>query len=89
MSTSDKPMSQRDGQQTLQLSFNDVDNSLTSSGFLTGLLGRKITQTISTTTVTGDTSVISFYEGATLLYTLTIVYTDATQAVFISATRTA
>lgn len=84
-----KRFSERDSGQTLQASFNDVDSSLTTNGYLTGKVGRKITQTISTTTVVGDTATFQFLESGTLLYTLTIIYTDATQSIMLSAERTA
>lgn len=90
MSNSTKKFTELDPQQTLQASFNDADASLTTSGFLTGIVGRKITQTISTTSVAGDTATFSFYENlTTLLYTIQIIYTDSSQSTMISATRTA
>jgi hypothetical protein len=89
MSQTTKKLSERDANQTLQASFNDIDSSITTNGFLTGKVGRKITQTISQTTVPGDTATFSFLESGTLLYTLTIVYTDSSQSVMLSAERTA
>jgi hypothetical protein len=59
------------------------------NGFLAGKVGRKITQTITTTNVPNDTAVYAFSEGATSLYTYTVIYTDATQSVLLSAERTA
>lgn len=89
MSQTTKPTSQYDSSQTLQRAFNDIDASLTINGFLTGMVGRKITQTIGTTTVTGDTATFSFFESSTLLYTIRIIYTDNTQSTMISAERIA
>lgn len=91
MSASIKPMTQRDADQATRSVYNDINATLGVDGFLTGLVGRQITQTIATTTIAGDTAIFSFYEafGATLLYTITIIYTDGTQATLLSATRTA
>lgn len=84
MAKSDKPMSERDGQQTLQLAFNDVDDSLTTNGFLTGLVGRTITAAQSNG---GATVTYTFSESGVTLYTIQVNYTDSTQATFLSATR--
>lgn len=89
MANTQKPLSERDANQTLQHAYNDVDGSLTTNGFLTGKVGRKIEQSITTTNVANDTAVIDFIENGNLLYTLTVVYTDATQSVLVSAERTA
>ena len=84
-----KRFSERDGNQTLQASFNDVDSSITIGGFLTGKVGRKIEQEITTTTVTDDTVIFTFSEDGTDLYELTLIYTDSSQSVLVSAERTA
>lgn len=84
-----KRLSERDGNQTLQGAFNDVDDSLTTNGYLVGKVGRKIVQAISTTNTAGDTATFTFSEDGITLYTLVIIYTDSTQAVMISAERTA
>ncbi len=91
MSNSIKTMSPRDSEQSIRSSYNDVNGTLGVDGFLTGLVGRQITQTLATTTVTNDTAIFRFYEdaGSTLLYEFTIVYTDGTQQTLLSATRTA
>lgn len=87
---SPKMLSDQDADQCLKYAFNDVDGTLTTNGFLVGEVGRQITQTITETTVPGDTSVFSFYDPTgTLLYTFTIIFTDSTQQTMISATRTA
>ena len=82
-----KNLSQRDGTQTNQIAFNDVDGSFTTNGFLVGLVGRKIVQTISTTNVSGDTVTFYFSENGTPLYALKLIYTDNTQSILISAER--
>lgn len=89
MSDTRKPFSEYDANQALQQSFNPVDGTLSTNGFLVGLVGRKITQTITTTTVTGDTSIFAFSENGIALYTYTVIYTDGTQTTFLSAERTA
>jgi len=87
MSHTDKPLSNYDHQQTLRGSFNDVDSSITTGSYLTGVVGRKITQTISTTTVTNDTLTFTYTESAIQLYQIQVIYTDATYATMISAER--
>lgn len=82
-----KPTSDRDYQQTLKLSFNDVDDSLTTNGFLIGKVGRKVTATISTTTIPNDTMTYAFSEDGTALYSYKIIYTDGTRATLMSAER--
>lgn len=87
MANTQKRLSERDGNQVLQASANDVDGSITTSGFLTGKVGRKVVQTISTTTVPNDTVTFDFQESGTSLYQLKLIYTDSTQAVMLSAER--
>lgn len=89
MAETQKPLSDRDMQQAIRGVFNDVDKSLSTSGFLTAKVGHKVTQAISTTTVVDDTESYSFYDGATLLYTFRIIYVDGTRNVMISAERIA
>jgi hypothetical protein len=89
MSETQKPLSNRDYQQTLRASFNDSDKTLSVSGFLTGKVGHKVELSIATTNVANDTEVFSFSDSGTALYTLTIIYTDATRGTLLSAERTA
>lgn len=91
MSQTQKIMSDRDFQQTLKLSFNDVDASLTTTGFLIGKVGRKVEVTISTTTVLNDTATYTFSEdyGANILYSYELVFTNGGRSQLISATRIA
>lgn len=85
-----KPSNDLDANQTLIGSYNQVDSSFTTNGFLVGKVGNKITQTISTTTIANDTSTFNFYcDVTTLLYTYVLIFTDGTQSTLISATRTA
>ena len=73
-----------DSNQVLQGSYNDVDKSLSTAGFLVGKVGRKV----SVVTV-AEVETYSFYEDSILLYELTLTYTDSTKTTFVSAERTA
>jgi hypothetical protein len=86
-----KTLSQKDEAQAIRQAQNDVNGTLGVDGFIVGLVGRQITFTTSTTNVTGDTLIVSFFEnfGANLLYTLTLIFSDGTQTVLLSVTRTA
>lgn len=89
MSQTQKIMSDRDFQQTLKLSFNDADASLTTNGFLIAKVGRKVEVDVSGGTV----AVYTFKElqdgNYVTLYEYTITYTDTTRTQMISAERTA
>ena len=89
MSNTLKGKSEFDNLQTLGQSFNDVDSTITTNGFLVGMVGRKITFATTTTTVANDTLSVAFSENGTALYTYKLIYTDSTQATIISAERTA
>lgn len=89
MSQTTKRLSERDAAQTQQLSFNDVDASTTTSGFLVGKVGRKITPVISTTNVANDTVSYTYSESGTNLYTITCIYSDGTRTTLLSSERTA
>jgi hypothetical protein len=85
MSKTDKLMSDRDFQQTLKLSFNDVDASVTTNGFLIAKVGRKVEIDVSG----GSVAVYTFKENGVTLYQYTMTYTDASRSQLISAERTA
>lgn len=68
---------------------SQVDNSIITSGFLVGKVGRKIEISKTTTNVPDDTQVIAFKEDGITLYTLECVYADATLSELISAERIA
>ena len=87
MSNTTKGFSERDAGQTQQLSFNDVDASITTAGFLVGKVGRKVVLTISTTSVSNDTQTFAFSENGTALYSLKLIFTDSTYATLVSAER--
>lgn len=82
-----KPQSNMDAPQTLKLSFNDINATLGVDGFLTGLVGRKITLTLTTTSVNNDTEIYAFFEGNTPLYSIALVYTDGSRSQMVSAER--
>lgn len=87
-----KPFSERDYQQTLQGSFNTVDKSITTAGFLVGKIGHQVTR-IDTDSgnlngaAAGDD--FSFLDDGTLLYTIRILYSDLAKSNLTSATRVA
>jgi hypothetical protein len=85
MAKTDKLMSDRDFQQTLKLSFNDVDASVTTNGFLIAKVGRKVEIDVSG----GSVAVYTFIENGVTLYQYTMTYTDATRTQLVSAERTA
>lgn len=89
MSNTVKKLSEKDYSQTLQASFNDVNDTLSVDGFITGLVGRRVDIATTTTNITGDSQTFTFSENGTQLYVILTVYTDATQATLLYVTRTA
>jgi hypothetical protein len=87
MANTTKSLSDRDYEQAVQSVYNSVDATLSVNGFIVGKVGHKITQTITTTTVANDTEVFAFYDGATTLYEIEVVYTDGTRSLMLSAER--
>jgi hypothetical protein len=85
MAKTDKLMSDRDFQQTLKLSFNDVDASVTTNGFLIAKVGRKVEVDVSG----GSVAIYTFKENGVTLYQYTLTYTDASRTTLVSAERTA
>lgn len=73
MSVTSKQMTEKDYAQTLRSAFNDADASITMNSFLVGKVGHKVTRTANSATVDD----YSFYDGATLLYTLRITYNNS------------
>lgn len=88
MSATQKRFSEFDQNQIFKKSYNDA-GTLSVDGFLTGLVGRKVELTISTTTVLNDTQTFQFSENGTTLFVLKVIYTDNTYATMISAERIA
>ena len=87
MANTTKPLSTKDGPQTLQASFNEVNSSITTDSFLVGKVGRKVTQTILTTSIANDTTDLEFSESGVALYTIRVIYTNGTRDVLLSAER--
>ncbi len=85
----DKRMSHKDAEQATRYSYNDANATMGVDGFLVGKVGRKVVQTIATTTNPDDTLVFDFSENGVALYQLTLIFTDASQEILISAERTA
>ena len=89
MSVTSKRLSRADHEQVLQGARVDEDLSILTNGFLAGKVGRKVVQTIITTNVPNDSAQLAFSENGVALYTYLLIFTDATQAVLMSAERTA
>jgi hypothetical protein len=89
MARTNKSQTHLDGDQVLKSIFNTEDSSITSSGFLVGKVGRKVELSLATTSIADDTEVYDFMESGTLLYQITLVYTDGTRETLLSAERTA
>lgn len=89
MSNTQRPLSNRDPGQTLMSSYNDVNGTMSVDGFIIGMVGRKVTLAIQTTTIANDTELYNFLENSISLYQLKIIYTDGTRSLMISAERVA
>jgi hypothetical protein len=89
MTKTTKRGTRKDGMQTLQMAYNDVDASITTNGFLVGKIGHKVTLQITTTTIANDSELYSFMDGNELLYQIKLVYTDANKTQLLSAERVA
>jgi len=87
MANSKKILSPRDFGQTLQASFNEEDNSFTSSSFITVKVGHKIEKAITTTNVANDTEDYSYFDEEILIYKLRVIYTDGDRTDFLSTER--
>lgn len=84
MSKTKKSPANIDSNQVLKSSFNEVDASVTQSGFLVGKVGRKVEVGGA-----GAVETYTFIEDGVVLYVLTLTYTDGTKAQLLSAERTA
>lgn len=87
MANTTKGLAKMDADQAIKGAINVEDFSLTTSGFLTGKVGRKVDVAISTTTVPSDTETYSFSENGSALYALRVIYTTGTRDVMLSAER--
>ena len=85
-----KPASNYNGDMVLREVFNQTDDSITVSNFVSAQVGNKITR-IDTDAgnlagaVAGDD--FSYLDGATLLYTLRVLYSDTGKTALISVER--
>lgn len=68
---------------------NEFNNTLAVDGFLVGLVGRRVDQAFSTTTLANDTATFTFSENGITLYVIRVVYTDGTRNDILHAERTA
>jgi hypothetical protein len=84
MSQTTKNFSERDANQTLQASYNDVNATLGVDGFVVGKVGRAIEKVAASATIDD----FNFYEGVALLYTIRITYSDNTKSDFTRVERT-
>mgnify|MGYP007070554704 CR=1 FL=1 len=87
MSNTVKRLSERDSNQTNQSSYNDVDASFSTAGFLVGKAGREIRPTVMTTTILNDSVEYSYLEDSVELYAIKCVYTTGARTDLISAKR--
>lgn len=87
MGVTTKRLSDRDANQTLQAASIQEDDTLMVNGFLVGKVGRRVDVTVTTTTVSNDSQVFAFSESGTALYSLKLVFSDATQQTLLSAER--
>lgn len=85
MSQSQKKISSTDYENAIRYAFNDTDKSVSTSSFVTGKIGHKIIRT-DIDSITED---FSYYDNSNLLYTIRIIYTDASQEKIVSVERTA
>jgi hypothetical protein len=85
MADTSKPQSQLDGNQTLKGAFNQTDASFTVGSFVTAKVGHKI-ERVAFSATTDD---YSYYDGATLLYTIRVIYSSSAKEELNSAERIA
>lgn len=64
---------------------NEIDGTISTNGFLVGKVGHKVTRTVISPTVDD----YSFFDVATLLYTIRITYNNASHDEINIAERTA
>lgn len=81
MPQTQKPLSDRDANQTLQASYNGVNDTLSVDGFITGLVGRRVDFVIGTTNVPNDSMTMNFSELGIALYSIKMVFTTGTRDV--------
>ena len=89
MAKTSKGLSERDSRQIDQHIYNEVNASVTVDGFVVGKVGHKVERALGTTNVANDTEVFTFSDGGTVLYVISVVYTDDTLGTLLSVERTA
>ena len=85
MSDSTKVPSEFDQVQILQRVYNKEEKTLAVGSFISGKVGHKVVRSIVSATVDD----FSYYDGATLLYTIRITYDNASHDNVNQAERTA
>ena len=86
----DKNVSVNDTAHTLGYAFNPVDNSLTTAGFLVGVIGRKVERSDTDAgDLDGATAGDDFLytENADELYMIRVLYSDVAKTELISVAR--
>jgi len=83
--TTSKQLSKLDYDQVIRATYNENDKSLTTSSFVDAKVGHKILRTA----VDSVTDEFSYYDEATLLKTIRIVYTNAAHDDIVSVERIA
>lgn len=84
MAKTTKELSEQDYQQTLRGAYNEVDKSLTTAPFIVGKIGHRIVKTNTSATIED----FAYFDDAVLLYTIRVIYTDASKADLASVERT-
>lgn len=74
-----------DANSALSAAYNDVDKTISVNGFLVSKVGAKVVRTLTDPTI----ETYSFYDNSTLLYTITVTYTDSTLGTIAQVERTA
>ena len=87
MASTTKQQSGLDAGQTQRKAFNDDLAVMSVDGFVTSKVGHKITLTLSQTSVANDTETFEYFDDATSLMTIKIVYTDGNRTVMTSTER--
>lgn len=83
MSDTTKRLSERDYPQVLQSAYNDVDATISTTGFLTGKVGHKIQVTYPDAT----SELYTFLDNNVSLYSILVTYTDSTKESLSTAER--
>jgi len=84
MSESTKRLAEYDQQQIIQKVFNKEEGTLAVGTFVAGKVGHKIERAVISATVDD----YSYYDGATLLYTIRVTYNNSTHDDVDSVERT-